>query len=170
MAIETPLKGFVGESIKRKEDDRFIRGKGNYVDDITLPGVLHMAIVRSPFAHARIRSIDASAAEALPGVLYVLTGREVAEEMNPIPETYDTAAVGAKGVRWHALCVERARYVGEAVAAVVAEDKFTAYAALDLIQVDYEELPVASDPEQAMEDGAPLVEPEWGDNIMASRD
>ena len=90
--------------------------------------------------------------------------------MNPIPETYDTAAVGAKGVHWYALCVDRARYVGEAVAAVVAEDRFTAYAALDLIDVDYEELPVVADPEQAMEPGAPLVEPDWGDNIMASRD
>ena len=72
--------------------------------------------------------------------------------------------------RWYALCVDRARYVGEAVAAVVAEDRFTAYAALDLIDVDYEELPVVADPERAMEDGAPLVEPDWGDNIMASRD
>ena len=66
--------------------------------------------------------------------------------------------------------LDRARYVGEAVAAVVAEDKFTAYAALDLIEVDYEELPVVTDPEEAMEPGAPLVEPDWGDNIMASRD
>src|SRR2546425_1914614 len=72
MAIETPLKGFVGESIKRKEDDRFIRGKVNYVDDITLPGMLHMAILRSPFAHARIRSINTKPAEAIPGVVAVV--------------------------------------------------------------------------------------------------
>src|SRR2546426_7874994 len=74
MAIETPLKGFVGESIKRKEDDRFIRGKGNYVDDISLPGMLHMAILRSPFAHARIRSLNTNVAQALPGVVAVVTG------------------------------------------------------------------------------------------------
>jgi len=75
MAIETPLKGFIGESIKRKEDDRFIRGKGTYVDDIVLPGMLHMAILRSPFAHARIHSIDTTAAQALPGVVAVVTGK-----------------------------------------------------------------------------------------------
>src|SRR5947208_12300211 len=79
MAIETPLKGFIGESIKRKEDDRFIRGKGNYVDDIVLPGMLHMAILRSPYAHAKINSIDASKAAALPGVVAVVTGELLAE-------------------------------------------------------------------------------------------
>ena len=161
---------YVGQGIPSLTNTRLVAGRGRFVDDLQLPGMTWAAILRSRFAHARIRSIDTSAVEALPGVLYVLTGREVAESMNPIPETYDTAAVGAKGVRWYALCNDRARYVGEAVAAVVAEDKFTAYAALDLIHVDYEELPVAADPEQAMEDRAPLVEPEWGDNIMASRD
>jgi aerobic carbon-monoxide dehydrogenase large subunit len=161
---------YVGKGVPGLTNTKLVAGRGQFVDDIQLPRMAYAAIMRSPFAHARIRSIDTSAAEALPGVLYVLTGREVAEEMNPIPETYDTAAVGAKGVRWYALCVDRARYVGEAVAAVVAEDKFTAYAARDLIEVDYEELPVVFDPEQAMEEGAPLVEPDWGDNIMASRD
>src|SRR2546426_10834733 len=80
MAIETPLKGFVGESIKRKEDDRFIRGKGNYVDDISLPGMLHMAILRSPFAHARIRSLNTNVAQALPGVVAVVAGGLRAQE------------------------------------------------------------------------------------------
>src|SRR3989442_15726717 len=79
MAIETPLKGFVGESIKRIEDDRFVRGKGNYVDDIRLPGMLHMAILRSPFAHARVNSIDTSRAQALPGVVAVVTGELLAQ-------------------------------------------------------------------------------------------
>ena len=161
---------YVGQPVPSLTNTKLVAGRGRFVDDIQLPGMAYAAVLRSPFAHARIRGIDASRAEALPGVLHVLTGREVAEEMNPIPETYDTAAVGAKGVRWYALCVDRARYVGEAVAAVVAEDKFTAYAALDLIDVDYEELPVVSDPEKAMEDGAALVEPDWGDNVMASRD
>jgi carbon-monoxide dehydrogenase large subunit len=161
---------YVGQAVPSFTNTRLVAGRGQFVDDVQLPGMTYAAILRSPFAHARIGSIDTAAAEALPGVLCVLTGRDVKEGMNPIPETYDTAAVGAKGVRWYALCVDRARYVGEAVAAVVAEDKFTAYAALDLIEVDYEELPVAADPEEAMQDGAPLVEPDWGDNIMASRD
>ena len=161
---------YVGQGVPSLTNTKLVAGRGRFVDDIQLPGMTHAAVLRSPFAHARIRSIDVSAAQALPGVLYVLTGREVAGAMNPIPETYDTAAVGAKGVRWYALCVDRARYVGEAVAAVVAEDRFAAYAALDLIDVDYEDLPVVADSERAMEDGAPLVEPDWGDNIMASRD
>src|SRR2546428_7243560 len=80
MAIESPLKGFVGESIKRKEDDRFIRGKGNYVDDISLPGMLHMAILRSPFAHARIRSLNTNVAQALPGVVAVMQGGLAAKD------------------------------------------------------------------------------------------
>jgi carbon-monoxide dehydrogenase large subunit len=161
---------YVGQPVPGLTNTKLVAGRGTFVDDIQLPRMAYAAIVRSPFAHARIRSIETAAAESLPGVLYVLTGREVAEQMNPIPETYDTAAVGAKGVRWYALCVDRARYVGEPVAAVVAEDKFTAYAAAELIEVDYAELPVVADPEQAMEEGAPLVEPDWGDNIMASRD
>ena len=161
---------YVGQRVPSLTNTRLVAGRGKFVDDITLPGMTYLAVLRSPYAHARIRSIDTSAAEALPGVVHVITGREVAENMNPIPETYDTAAVGAKGVKWYALCTDRARYVGEAVAGVVAEDKFTAYEALELIDVDYEELPVAADPEEAMQPGAPLVEPEWGDNIMASRD
>src|SRR3989442_15200854 len=74
MAVETPLKGNIGDSIRRKEDDRFIRGKGNYLDDFVLPGMLHMSIHRSPFAHARIKSINTDAAQAVPGVVAVVTG------------------------------------------------------------------------------------------------
>src|SRR5438094_7620948 len=142
---------YVGQGVPGLTNTRLVAGKGRFVDDITLPEMTHLAVLRSPYAHARIRSIDTSRAEALPGVVHVITGREVAESMNPIPETYDTAAVGAKGVKWYALCTDRARYVGEAVAAVVAEDKFTAYEAVELIEVDYEELPVVRDPEQAMQ-------------------
>src|SRR5256885_1462246 len=79
MAVETPLKGNIGDSIRRKEDDRFIRGRGNYLDDIVLPGMLHMAIHRSPFAHARIKSINTEAASAVPGVISVVTGALLAQ-------------------------------------------------------------------------------------------
>lgn len=161
---------YVGQSIPMMTNEQLVAGKGTFVDDVQLPGMTFMAVLRSPYAHARIRSIDTSKAEALAGVLYVVTGQEIGEQTNPIPETYDTAAVGAKGVEWYALCVERARYVGEAVAAVVAEDRFTAYEAIELIEVDYEELPAVSDPEEALKPGSPLVEPDWGDNLMASRD
>jgi carbon-monoxide dehydrogenase large subunit len=129
-----------------------------------------VAILRSPYAHARIRSIDTTRAERLSGVVFVITGQEVKANMNLIPEAYDTRAMGAKGVAWYSLCPEWARFVGEAVAAVVAEDRYTAYAALDLIDINYEGLPAATDPEEAMKPGAPLVEPGWGDNILVTRD
>ncbi len=161
---------YVGQSMPMMTNAQLAAGKGTFVDDVQLPGMTFMAVLRSPHAHARIRPIDVSAAAALPGVLQVVTGEEIGQHTNPIPETYDTAAVGAKGVNWYALCVDRVRFVGEAVAAVVAEDRFTAYEALDLIEVDYEELPAVADPEKALEPDAPLVEPDWGDNLMASRD
>src|SRR5213594_3973100 len=153
MAIETPLKGFVGESIKRKEDDRFIRGKGNYVDDITLPGMLHMAILRSPFAHARIRSINSSAAQALPGVVAVVTGELLAQHKLAWMPTLsgDTQAV---------LATDKVRFQGQEVAAVVATSRFAAEDALGLVEVDYDVLPAVISPEGARAAGAPLIRDE----------
>src|SRR5256884_8025074 len=150
MAIETPLKGFVGESIKRKEDDRFIRGKGNYVDDITLPGMLHMAILRSPYAHARIRSIDTSRAQAVPGVVAVVTGELLAQHNLAWMPTLsgDTQAV---------LATDKVRMQGQEVACVIAEDPYTAHDALELIDVDYEPLPVVTTPQASLEPGAPVI-------------
>src|ERR1700682_3101884 len=95
MAVETPLKGNIGDSIKRKEDDRFIRGKGNYLDDVVLPGMLHMAIHRSPFAHARIKSINTDAAQAVPGVVAVVTGAVLA--------SHKRASVSTLSVQTHAV-------------------------------------------------------------------
>ncbi len=89
--------------------------------------------------------------------------------MNPISPAWDTSEVGAKSVDWYALVVDRARFVGEAVAAVVAEDKHTAYQALELIEVDYEVLPAVTDPEEALKPDSPLVEPQWGDNVLITR-
>src|SRR3979409_1312447 len=113
MAVETPLKGNIGDSIKRKEDDRFIRGKGNYVDDIVLPGMLHMAINRSPFAHAKIKSINTDAAQAVPGVVAVVTGDLMAQHKLAWMPTLsgDTQAV---------LATDKVRFQGQEVAAVVA--------------------------------------------------
>jgi aerobic carbon-monoxide dehydrogenase large subunit len=160
---------YVGREFPSVTNSRLVAGRASFVDDLQLPGMTYAAILRSPYAHARIRSIDASRTERLGGVIDVVTGREITENMNPITEAYDTEAMHAKSYRWYALCADRVRFVGEAVAAVVAEDKFTAYEALDLIDVDYEELPVVVDPDEAMAADSPLVEPEWGDNIMATR-
>jgi aerobic carbon-monoxide dehydrogenase large subunit len=145
----TEVRG-IGHSVKRKEDDRFIRGRGNYVDDVNLPGTLHMAVLRSPFAHARINSIDASAAEALPGVVAVVTGELLAQhDLAWMPTlSGDTQAV---------LATDKVRMQGQEVACVVAENPYLAHDALELIDVDYEPLPVVTTPQQALEEGAPLI-------------
>ncbi|MHB8688337.1 MAG: xanthine dehydrogenase family protein molybdopterin-binding subunit [Candidatus Dormibacteria bacterium] len=161
---------YVGQPVKGLTNELLVRGKGTYVSDIQLPGMTYMAVLRSPYPHARIRSVDVRRAQELPGVVMVATGKDLAASTEPIPSSWDPKEMGAKEVKWYALCPDRVRYVGEAVAAVVAEDKFTAYAALQLIDVDFEELPYVTDPEAAMQKGAPLVEPEWGDNILVSRD
>jgi carbon-monoxide dehydrogenase large subunit len=160
----------VGKSYRGLTNRQLAAGRGTYVGDIQLPGMTYLAVLRSALAHARIRSIDAAAAERLPGVLCVVTGQEILEHTGPIPEGWDARATGARAVEWYALCLDRARYVGEAVAAVVAEDKATAYQALALIAVDYEVLPAVTDPEAALQPDAPLVEPRWGDNLIIRRD
>jgi carbon-monoxide dehydrogenase large subunit len=143
-----------------------VAGAGTYVDDVVLPGMTHLAILRSPYAHAGIRGIDTAEAERLPGVVCVVTGEEIQRELRPIPETYDIEHLGGRRTDWYALCHDRVRYVGEAVAAVVAVDKYTAFKALDYIDVDYEELPVVADAEAALAPDAPLVEPHWPDNVL----
>ncbi|HEU5473490.1 MAG TPA: aerobic carbon-monoxide dehydrogenase large subunit [Actinophytocola sp.] len=134
----------------RKEDARFIRGRGNYVDDVTLPGMLHAAILRSPFAHARIVSIDTSAAEAHPKVRAVITGETLAGlGLAWMPTiSYDTQAV---------LATDKVRFQGQEVAFVVAEDRYAARDALALIDVEYEPLPAVVDARRALDPDAPII-------------
>jgi carbon-monoxide dehydrogenase large subunit len=145
-------------------------GRGTFVGDIQLPGMAYLVVVRSVFAHARIVSVDVSAAQALEGVLAVMTGEEAPQVFKPIPEGWNTAEVGAKHVDWYPLVHDRARYVGEAIAAVVADSPYTAHLASRLVDVEYEQLDPVTDPEAAMRDGAALVEPDWGDNLLCTRD
>jgi len=149
MATAPEIQG-LGHSVKRKEDERFIRGKGNYVDDITLPGMLHLELLRSPFAHARIRSVDTSRAAALPGVVAVVTGELMAQHNLAWMPTLsgDTQAV---------LATDKVRFQGQEVAAVVAESAYIAKDALELIDVDYDPLPAITNPDQAFADGAPVI-------------
>ena len=160
----------VGKSYTGLTNRELAAGKGEFVSDVILPNMAHMAVLRSPHAAARIVSIDTSAAEALEGVVYVMTGAEAKASMRPIPEAWNTKEIGAKGVDWYALVPERVRYVGEAVAAVVAEAKHVAYEALGLIDVQYEVLTPVTDVRSAIEDDSPLVEPDWGDNSLITRD
>ena len=160
----------VGKPYRGLTNRELAAGQGEFVSDIILPDMAHMAILRSPHAAARIASIDVSAAQAFEGVVYVMTGAEAKAQMRPIPEAWNTKEIGAKGVDWYALAPDRVRYVGEAVAAVVAESKYTAFEALGLIDVTYEVLPAVTDPMAALEEGTVLVEPDWGDNLLITRD
>jgi carbon-monoxide dehydrogenase large subunit len=153
MAVEEAVQqqhGWLGRSVKRKEDERFIRGRGQYVDDVKLPGMLHMSILRSPYAHARINSIDTTRASALPGVVAVVTGELLAQHKLAWMPTLsgDTQAV---------LATDKVRMQGQEVACVVADDPYVAHDALELIDVDYEPLPVVTTPQQALEPGAPII-------------
>ena len=150
MALDEIKIGGLGASRRRVEDNRFIRGKGNYIDDIALPGMLHMEILRSPLAHARIRSIDVSAAWAIPGVRMVLTGDILAaRNLAWMPTlSYDTQAV---------LATDKVRFQGQEVACVVADDPYIAKDGCEAIVVDYEPLPPIVNPTQATAPGAPLI-------------
>jgi len=150
MAAEAEEIRGIGHSVKRKEDDRLIRGRGNFIDDVKLPGMLHMAILRSPFAHAAIKGIDTSRASALPGVIAVVTGELMAQHNLAWMPTlsYDTQAV---------LATDKVRFQGQEVAAVIAEDAYIAKDALELIDVDYEPLEPIVTPQRALEGDAPVI-------------
>jgi carbon-monoxide dehydrogenase large subunit len=150
MSTETEEIRGLGHRVKRKEDDRFIRGKGTYIDDITLPGMLHMAILRSPYAHATITGIDTSKAQAAPGVVAVVTGELMAQHNLAWMPTMsgDTQAV---------LATDKVRFQGQEVAAVIAEDLYTAKDALELIAVEYEPIEPVVTPQRAMEPSAPVI-------------
>ena len=140
----------LGDRMPRKEDGRFIRGKGHYVDDVRLPGMLHSAILRSPFAHAKINSVDTSAALELPGVHAVITGQDLdAQGLAWMPTIAgDTQAV---------LATDKVRFQGQEVAFVVADDIYVAQDALELIDVDYEPLDPVVDSRKALDEGAPII-------------
>ncbi|MGC2241725.1 MAG: aerobic carbon-monoxide dehydrogenase large subunit [Acidimicrobiia bacterium] len=146
----TPEVGGLGHSRKRVEDARFIEGRGNYVDDIVLPGMLHMAIHRSPLAHAKILSIDTSAAEAVEGVVAVVTGELLANYNLAWMPTLsgDTQAV---------LATDKVRFQGQEIAAVIANDRYVAQDAADKIVVEYEDLEPIVNPQRSLESDAPLI-------------
>ena len=157
----------LGAWIKRVEDPRFITGKGRFLDDIKLPGMTYMAILRSPYAHANIRSIDTAAARALPGVITVLTGADV--PYNPLPMAWP--AGGSSGVQNNinmprALATDSVKWTGEGVAAVIAETPEQAADALDAIVVDWEPLPTVVDAEKAVQPGAPQLHENAPNNVV----
>src|SRR5262245_57727815 len=154
---------YVGQAMKRKEDPRLVSGTSTYVDDVVLPGMLHMAVARSIHAHARIKRIDTSKAQKVQGVVAVITGEEVAANCGPIPCA--ASIPGMKNAQRQLLAVGKVRFVGEPVAAVVAEDKYIARDAADLIEIDYEPLAAVVNPEKAMLPASPRLYDEFSDNI-----
>ena len=163
---------YFGAAVKRREDPRFLRGDGRFIDDVALPGMFHAAFLRSPHAHAVVKTIHTAAAAAAPGVARVFTFGDLDRWMKPLP-LFGAVPAGLAAVvkfdlrqapQW-ALCRERARYVGEIVAMVLAESRAAAEDAVDLIEVDWEPLPPVVDMVRAGEPGGPLVHPEWGTNV-----
>jgi len=176
MALRTsPDVGGMGHSLKRKEDPRFIRGKGTYVDDVQLPGMLYLDIVRSPFAHAKLTKIDATRALAVPGVLAVITGQDLAKyNLHWMPTLMsDTQMV---------LPVDKVMYQAQEVAAVLATSRYAAADGVAAVEVEYDPLPVVVDPKKALAPGAPVLRTdkkdkkdnhiwhwEWGDRAATDR-
>ncbi len=162
-AVET-APGFVGASVKRKEDASLLRGRGTFVDNLTLPGTVFMAVVRSPYPHSRIRGIDLSAARSAEGVVAAFSGADFAEDWAGGMPCAWPVTEDIKMPPHYPLATDEARYQGDPVAVVVAESRALAKDAAELVEVDYEPLPSVADVEKALAQGAPLVHEDLGTN------
>jgi carbon-monoxide dehydrogenase large subunit len=166
---------YFGASVRRREDPRLLRGEGRFVDDLRLPGMLHVAFVRSPHAHARLHAVRTGAAAGTSGVTRVFLFEDLASSLKPLPLFGAPPPGLAAAIRFdlrqasqYALCRDRARHVGEIVAMVVASSRALAEDAAELIEVDWEPLPAAVDARAAAGPAAPLVHPEWGTNVAVA--
>ncbi len=159
------IAAMLGSPIKRREDPRLITGQATYVDDIKIPGMLHMAVLRSPYGHARITSIDTSAARQHPGVVAVYTAEDLKGVVGNIAIAVPLGKIAEGMGNRGALADGKVRFYGDPVAVVIADDRYTARDARDLIEVDYEPLPAAIDVEKAMQPDAPLLYEEFGTNV-----
>ena len=158
---------WVGKTVLRKEDQRLLRGFGTYVDDVPEPrGTLHLAMLRSPYAHARVLSVDKSEAESLDGVVAVVTGADVADLIPPFAA--EPEKPGIKISYRMALATDTVRFVGDGVALVLAENAYVAEDALGLIYVEYEPLPAVSDVEDALKPDAPRIHEDLEDNVLVT--
>ncbi|MHA4851619.1 xanthine dehydrogenase family protein molybdopterin-binding subunit [Rhodococcus sp. MSC1_016] len=157
----------IGKARKRKEDEHLVTGRTRWTDNLVLPGMQHLAILRSPFAHARITGVDATAAREMPGVVAVLTGADFAAEQGSLPCAWPITP-DMKSPPAPSLVVDRVNFAGEAVAVVVARSAYEAHDALEAIDVEYDELPVVLDLAAAAADGTDLVHPDLGTNVSAT--
>ena len=167
---------FVGRSIPRREDHRLLTGKGQFIADLALPRMLHAAFVRSPVAHAHIRSVDLSRAASAPGVAYVLSGTALAKLLPPVPDTQLslprkwTTQVQHKFInpQQPLLAHDKVRHVGEAVAVILAESRYAAEDAAQLVSLDLDPLPAVVDPEAALRAGAPVIHDKFATNLIGA--
>ncbi|MBO9382380.1 MAG: molybdopterin-dependent oxidoreductase [Roseiflexus sp.] len=165
MTAEAMSTKLVGQAIKRREDPRLITGQGTFLDDIKLPGMTHACVLRSPYAHAKIKSIDTSKAKAHPGVVAVFTGEDMLD-LNPLPCAWQAGRVKNNVNTPRVLAVGEVHFAGDPVALVIAEDRYIARDACDLIEVEYEPLPVVVDAKKATEPGAPQLHENAPNNIV----
>src|SRR4051795_1093199 len=163
-ATEAPVE-LLGAAVRRVEDPRLMTGAAKYLDDLKLHNMAHVAILRSPYAHARIGAIDTTAAAAAPGVVAVVTGKDF-EHLNPLPCAWQAAGTENFVVTPRALEIDRVTFTGAGVAAVVAETKEAAEDALELIEVDWEPLPAVVDVEAAIAEGAPQIHENAASNVV----
>ena len=162
------VAAMLGSPIKRREDPRLITGQATYVDDIKLHGLLHMAVLRSPYGHARINSINTEAARTHPGVMAVYTAEDLKGAVGNIAIAVPLGKIAEGMGNRGALAEGKVRFYGDPVAVVIADDRYTARDAKDLIEVDYEPLPAAIDLEKAMQPDAPILYEEFGTNVAFS--
>src|SRR5262245_27637483 len=155
-----------GSGIKRREDPRLITGQAKYTDDFTLPGTVHLAVVRSPYAHARVKAVKTDAAKAAPGVVGVFTGQQMKDAgFGGIPCAWVVPNSDTRTPPYPPIATDIVRYVGNAVAIVAAEDRYAARDAADLVEVDYEPMPAVVDAFKAAQPGAPQLHPDVPKNI-----
>ena len=148
---------YIGESVLRKEDPRLVTGEAKYLEDIQLPGMVHAAVKRSDYAHAKIKKIDTSEAEKISGVLGVWTGKDF-EDINPMPCAWQAGGITNNANTPRVLEIDKVTFTGQGVAVVVAEDRSIAEDAISKIIVDYAELPVVVSAEDAIKPGAPQLQ------------
>src|SRR6266699_6424229 len=166
-ALDRP-NSYIGRTVPRPNLNRLLEGRAQFVTDVVLPRMAHVAFVRSPHAHAGIRAIDTAAAKRAPGVVAVVTGAELATTCTPWVGVL-THLKGLKSAPQHAIAVDRACWQGEAVAAVVAKTRALAEDAAELVAVDYEVLAAVTDMETALDAGTPVIHRELGDNLAFER-
>ena len=160
---------YIGRTVPRPNLRRLLQGRGAYVDDIKRPRMVHAAFVRSPHAHAEIVSIDTGAAKKIPGVVAVVTGKELAEYCTPWVGVL-THLAGLKSAPQHAMALDRACWQGEAVVAVVAESRAEAEDGVERVEVQWKELTPVTDPETALAERTPVIHPDLGDNLAWQRE